>query len=473
MPKQDALLAAASLQAKPILADDFFAAGAGDGRSAMVDALHALAEADVTAEIEAFISTKLLLVASYGLVAASSDKPFAFGQTRSGKGVAVIPVWGMLINRFPYSFGYVTGYNFIQSQLRAALADDDVDMIAYDVNSGGGMFMGCDELAAEVFASRDAKPSVALVDAYAASAAYYVASSATRMYATPTAGVGSIGVLGVRMDFSGALDKMGIKANVVYKGANKLDSNPLVPFSDEAKARWQADIDNAYGMFVSAVSRNRGMDPEDVRNTEASMYNPTDAVQLGLIDGIAAAGAALMQAMKVLLPDDPNEGGGRDDDPAEDDEDEDPNDPDGEMEMALTPEQKAARENVDAALTAERARVSGILNCEEAKQRPALAQFFATKTTMSVEDAQAALKVAAVETPSVAASGAAGASVTGAAGNLLDAAMTNTPASGVKVGAGGSNTETLSMAEQIMQAQDLATGTTSLSDHRKRRSAVS
>ena len=78
------------------------------------------------------------------------SKPFIFQD-----GIAVIPVHGVLINRFNYSWGFVTGYNYIRAMLRAALADDDVELIAFDVDSPGGDAPGCFELCEEIRASRE------------------------------------------------------------------------------------------------------------------------------------------------------------------------------------------------------------------------------------------------------------------------------------------------------------------------------
>ncbi|PZP55979.1 MAG: S49 family peptidase, partial [Delftia acidovorans] len=120
----------------------------------------------------------------------SGNKPFAF----SG-GFAIIPIHGSLINRYGgYYHGYVTGYNFIRSQMNAALADPDVEAIIFDVNSNGGEAAGCFELANEIFASRAVKPSFSVVDSNAYSAAYALGSAATKMAVIPSGGAGSIGV---------------------------------------------------------------------------------------------------------------------------------------------------------------------------------------------------------------------------------------------------------------------------------------
>lgn len=109
-----------------------------------------------------------------------------------------------------------------------------------------------------------------------------------------------------------------------------------------------------------------------------------------------------------------------------------------------TPEQLA-----QAAAVAERTRIGGIQNCEEAKGRSALASHLAFNTSMSVDDAKAVMAAAPQEAAAPAASA-----------NPLHAAMAATP--NPNVGADGAAGEgggtTLSAAAQILQAYTLATG---------------
>jgi ClpP class serine protease len=87
-------------------------------------------------------------------------------------GMAIIPIHGALLNRFGRSWGFVTGYQAIRSQMNAALEDDDVKLIVFDVDSPGGETAGCMELADEIRASREIKPSLSVVDSLAASAGF-------------------------------------------------------------------------------------------------------------------------------------------------------------------------------------------------------------------------------------------------------------------------------------------------------------
>ena len=118
-------------------------------------------------------------------------------------------------------------------------------------------------------------------------------------------------------------------------------------------------------------------------------------------------------------------------------------------------EQAAVQASAQAAAearTAERARVSGILNCEESKGREKLANHIALNTDMSVEVAKGLLAAAPAE--------AAAAPAPAAAGNPFKATMDadQHPQVGADGGEGGAADAELSAAQLILRAQAAATG---------------
>ena len=433
----------------------------------MLADLRELAASDLAREQEAWHRRKAELTAAYGFEATTQDKPFAFAN-----GKAIIPIHGILINRFAYSWSFVTGYNFIRAQVAAALADEDVDGIIYDVNSYGGMCAGCPETSDAVYeASRrgGGKPSVAVVDANCYSAAYMVASAADKIVVTPSGGAGSIGVVLMLMDLSGALEKVGVKINFIYAGEHKIDGNPYAPLPDDVRAELQTEIDATYDMFVAKVVRGRAIPEQAVRDTEARCYRADEALVRGLIDA-------------VQTPDDAVEGffnADEDEGETDDGQGDGPTDPDDgeEPEMATanttttnaaggaTPPADTAAQAAQNAATAaaearaaERARIQGIQGHAEATGRETLAAHLALNTDLSVDAAGGILAAS----PKQAAPVAAAAPAPQAEANHFQKAMNNSRhpdvgAGGQSAAAGGEEAN-LSPSQRILAAQSRATG---------------
>lgn len=424
-----------------------------DGRAAHVDGtaglnvIRLLASCDASAEITQADHRRLEILSAYGygVPVMIPDKPFVFYD-----GVAIIPIHGTLINRFPYSWGWVTGYDFIRNQVAAASADDDVKLIVYDINSCGGTCAGCQETADVMFASRDIKPSVAVVDSSAYSAAYFLASQASKVLITPSGNLGGIGCIALRLDISGMLAQSGVKVSMIYAGAFKTDGYPYESMSEGEKERAQKSVDYSYGMFVAAVARGRGLPEETIRATEAGCYNSADAVTAKLADAVAAPGFAVNDARCLMDSDD------EDIDDSEDDtqlsnhhEDAMP------KETPVVPTQETSAVSQDALLaaatearTAERTRIQGITSCDEAKGKPKLAAHLATATDMTVDQAKAALSAAAPE-------------VVEAVRNPLDGAMERNGGAGVQAGSEakpGDGTD--DKVARILANQTLVTGRT-------------
>lgn len=334
----------------------------------------------------AYISSERVetLISSEQFAATSGDfwgQSSRFRPYLVENGVLTVPVHGILLNDFPFTFfGMATGYEYIEAAVARGVSDPAVTKIVLDVNSPGGIVTGCFDCTDAIYAMRGQKPIIASVNDHGYSAAYAVASAANEIVVSRTGGVGSIGVVTAHLDYSGSLEQRGVKVTFVYAGAHKIDGRPEMPLSDQAKQSMQERIDSTYAIFVATVARNRGLSEEAVRGTEAAVYTPKAAVEAGLAD----KAGSLAQALSVSA-DTSN--------PNHEDEDQmtTPNPQtvaQADHESAVNAATQAGR--VEGA-AAERGRITAILGCAEAKDRPAAAMSVAMDTDMSVEKATAFL----------------------------------------------------------------------------------
>lgn len=322
------------------------------------------------------------LCEAYGFNPVKQEKPFAFAD-----GIAIIPFTGALINRFGGSYGgYVTGYNFIKRQLALALADDEVKGVVGDFNSYGGEAAGCFETSDMIFEARGQKPMIAVVDSNCYSAGYALASAFDKIVCTPSGGVGSIGVVAMHADMSKMIKDMGVEITFIHFGDHKVDGNPYEALSPAVKKDIQASVDKSGQMFVNLVARNRSISADKVIATQARCYRAEEALSLGLIDTIATPSQAvqvffdeLSGSLSTTQKEDAMSNA--ETKPGADDQ--------ANKDAAAAAHATAVANATKDAKTAERARVSGIQSCEEAKGRESLATHIAMNTDMSVDEAKA------------------------------------------------------------------------------------
>ena len=221
----------------------------------------------------------------------------------SGK-VAVIPIHGTLVRRTSglEAESGLASYTGIAAQLDAALTSPEVAAILLDIDSPGGESGGVFDLADRIRVASQVKPVWAVANDMAFSAAYALASAATRVFVARTGGVGSIGVIAMHIDQSVKDAKDGVRYTAVFAGERKNDLNPHEPLSDAAHAVLKAEVDRVYELFVETVARHRGLDADAVRATEAGLFFGPDAVATGLADAVGSLDDALTQLTQSLSP---------------------------------------------------------------------------------------------------------------------------------------------------------------------------
>lgn len=216
--------------------------------------------------------------------------------------IAVIPIHGTLVRRTVglEAESGLTSYAGLAAQLDAALASPEVAAILLDIDSPGGESGGVFDLADRIRAASQIKPVWAVANDMAFSAAYALASAASKVFVSRTGGVGSIGVIAMHVDQSEKDVQDGVRYTAVFAGDRKNDLNPHEPISSEAHAFLKAEVNRIYGLFVETVARNRGIDPSTVRDTEAGLFFGQAAVAIGLADAIGTFDDALGQLLESV-----------------------------------------------------------------------------------------------------------------------------------------------------------------------------
>lgn len=164
---------------------------------------------------------------------------------------------------------------------------DEVTTVILDINSPGGMAWGCEEGVMEMETLRDAgKRIMAWIDPLGASAAYWWAASADKIYALPSSLVGSIGAVRRYYDWSGFFSKIGITLEAFTSGSpGKIRGVWGKKTTEDDRAHMQESVDEAGGRFRDYVTARRGaLGPQAF---SGDVWSGRKALEMGLVDGLA------------------------------------------------------------------------------------------------------------------------------------------------------------------------------------------
>lgn len=178
----------------------------------------------------------------------SSTKPkiaviYATGVIVSGKGGE-----GMLGS-------HAVGSTTMIQAIRQAEKDKTVKAIVLRVDSPGGSALASDLIWNEL--NQCKKPVVASMSDTAASGGYYISMAARKIYVEPGTLTGSIGVFGGKLVIGGAFDWIGLKTEIITRGANAGIFSTTTPFSDSERKAMTTLITDTYGQFLDKAVQGR------------------------------------------------------------------------------------------------------------------------------------------------------------------------------------------------------------------------
>lgn len=219
-------------------------------------------------------------------------------------GVAIIPVAGPIF-RYANLFTQLSGATALAdfaTNLAGARADSRVRGIVLEIDSPGGDVTGLAEAADMIAQAAADKPLVAYVEGSAMSAAYWLASAASRIVLSPTAAIGSLGAVVAMQDSTEAQARTGVRK---YRFVSTQTPNKLLdPTTDSGAAKVQAFADRLADEFLSTIATNRGMAVDQILSATdgGGLLVGADAVAAGLADQVAGFENTLALLAAGTLP---------------------------------------------------------------------------------------------------------------------------------------------------------------------------
>lgn len=169
--------------------------------------------------------------------------------------------------------------------LKKARDDKDIKAIILRIDSPGGSVIASDEIWEEIVKTRKVKPVYASMSDVAASGGYYMAMACDTIIAHPQTITGSIGVILMINNMSGALSKLDITIDTISTGKSSYFMNPMMPFREEDKKQLKDLSFEVYKRFVSKAALSRGKSFDEMRSlAKGRVWLGKDAYKYGLVD---------------------------------------------------------------------------------------------------------------------------------------------------------------------------------------------
>jgi protease-4 len=238
----------------------------------------------------------------------SPSKPKASKKPK----VAVIYAVGEIVNGRgavgPFGGESVTASVTTIEAIREAEKDETVKAIVLRVDSPGGSALASDLIWKELVACK--KPVVASMGDVAASGGYYISMATQKIFAEPGTLTGSIGVVGGKIVTGGLTNWLGMKTDVISRGANSGLESSERPWSESERAVMTRLMQETYDQFLDKTVEGRKkagieMTKEKLLTLAGGrVWTGRQAKANGLVDELGTLDDAVAAAKKLAGQDD-------------------------------------------------------------------------------------------------------------------------------------------------------------------------
>lgn len=181
-------------------------------------------------------------------------------------------------------------YFSLLALLRWAAEDPDLHTVLISMDTIGAGWARLQGLRRGLLALRAAGKKVVVHLTHAGVREYFVASAAERVVLTPAGVLDVAGLSAEATFFLGALEKLGVRAEVVQVGSYKSAGEPFTrqEMSPAHREMIESLVDDLYGQIAGAVAESRGMAPSEARALLGrGPFVAREALEAGLLDGVA------------------------------------------------------------------------------------------------------------------------------------------------------------------------------------------
>jgi protease-4 len=212
--------------------------------------------------------------------------------------IALVSIEGHLVQGrgfdLPLLDSHTTGTDDIRRALKQAREDPNIRAVVLKIESSGGSSIASDIMWREVWLTRAKKPVIACLGDMAASGAYYVASAANKIFASPSTITGSIGIFYGKLEFSKLLKKAGINIETFTRGQRADMESYIRKYTKKERKILREKLVHFYKVFLKRVAKGRGMNLGEIEKVaKGRIWTGQQAQRHRLVDFMGGLSEAI------------------------------------------------------------------------------------------------------------------------------------------------------------------------------------
>jgi protease IV len=230
--------------------------------------------------------------------------PVASGQVASSDAIVILDVDGLLLNT-DFTGMMSAGENpvaLFREKLDAIANDSCVKAVVLRINSPGGGVTAVDLMRRDLirFRQRTGLPVIACLLDVGTGGAYYLASAADKIIATPGTVTGGVGVILNLYNLRDLMGQFNIVPQEVKAGPFTDLGTPARALSEEGKKILQAMANELHERIRNEIKQARpGINLAEGTTLDGRVFTATQAVAKGLVDGIGDLDQAIELARQT------------------------------------------------------------------------------------------------------------------------------------------------------------------------------
>lgn len=182
------------------------------------------------------------------------------------------------------------GFNDLIRAIKKAKTDDNIKCIYLSTSAPGAGKATLKEIRDALIDFKNSKKQIIAYSEIYSQDAYYIASAANKVYLNPQGALEFKGFSSQLMFFKGALEKLGVEAQIIRVGNYKSAVEPFITdkMSDYNRQQVTAYVGGLYNTFLQGIADTRKISKDSlfVLANDYKIQEPNDALRYKLVDGL-------------------------------------------------------------------------------------------------------------------------------------------------------------------------------------------